>query len=294
MAELNLEDIVAPQREVQRLLGRCLIRIQQYEHQLKLILASQEVSGSAKTMLQRQNTRVAETSDKSLGILIGRLLGSYIAVEGSESPDLDVDLAGESCYLQTRMHLHLPQDSYETLKGELRELVSLRNTLVHHFIEHHDVWTLAGCLNARDSLLRAYDEIDRHFERLRSYAGHMDEARQKLVEVMKSPQFLDLLRDGIDLDGKVHWPIAGIVSALREALREVAVDGWANLEAAARWVSKNQPEQTPQKYGCSRWRHVVHASGQFEIRRMTHHGQTGAWYRERPTRGQDVEVEIRL
>src|SRR3546814_10846435 len=77
--------------------------------------------------------------------------------------------------------------------------------------------------------------------------------------------------------------MAGIVSALHQALRELAVDGWASLDAAARWMSENHPEQTPQKYGCARWRHVIHESGQFELRRMTHNGQFGAWFRARPT-----------
>src|SRR3546814_15104784 len=77
--------------------------------------------------------------------------------------------------------------------------------------------------------------------------------------------------------------MAGIVSALHQALRELAVDGWASLDAAARWMSENHAEQTPQTYGCARWRHLIHESGQFELRRMTHNGQFGAWLRERPT-----------
>src|SRR3546814_4746275 len=71
-----------------------------------------------------------------------------------------------------------------------------------------------------------------------------------------------MLLNGIGPDGTIHWPMAGIVSALHQALRELAVDGWASLDAAARWMSENHPEQTPQKYGCARWRHVIHESGQ--------------------------------
>lgn len=86
-----------------------------------------------------------------------------------------------------------------------------------------------------------------------------------------APQVHDRVVNGI----AIHWPIAGIVSALRQAFRERSIDGWVNLDTAARWVSEHHPEQTPKKYGCARWRHVIHESGQFELRRFTHTDSLG-------------------
>src|SRR3546814_16622117 len=82
----------------------------------------------------------------------------------------------------------------------------------------------------------------------------MDAAKLAVAELVRAPEFQNMLLNGIGPDGTIHWPLAGIVSALHQALRELAVDGWANLDAAARWMSENHPEQTPQKYGCARWR----------------------------------------
>lgn len=62
--------------------------------------------------------------------------------------------------------------------------------------------------------------------------------------------------------GKIHWPVAGIVGALREAFHTLSIDDWVSLDAAARWITEHHPQQTPQKYGCSRWRHVIHESRQ--------------------------------
>ena len=281
MAVLNQTDIVGPQHEVQRLLGRCLLRLQQYERLLKAMIAAQKLSGTPETLPHALDARKAEASDKTLGTLVGRLMGDYIMKEGGELPDDTASHPGDSIHFGFRMQLNLPAKSYEALKADLRELVTLRNTLVHHFIELHDLWTVDGCLRAQDALTRSYAEIDRHFEQLGNFAGHMEEARKAAAEVMQSPQFLDMVVNGIGPDGQIHWPVAGIVGALRKAFWELSIDGWVNLGAAARWVSEHQPEQTPQKYGCSRWRQVIHESGQFELRRFTHKGQFGAWFRDR-------------
>src|SRR5690606_41537610 len=84
MADPDRDDIAIPQREVQRLLGRCLIRLQQYEHLLKAIVALQEISGTAQTLPHAIDARRAEASDKTLGTLIGRLFGGYIVPDGDE------------------------------------------------------------------------------------------------------------------------------------------------------------------------------------------------------------------
>ena len=281
MAVIDQTDIVGPQHEVQRLLGRCLMRLQQYEQLLKSMIAAQQFSGTPETLPHIIDVRKAEASGKTLGKLIGRLMGDYIMKEGSEPPDDAPDHHSDSIHFAFRIQLNLPDESYESIKADLRELVTLRNALVHHFIEMHDLWTVDGCLHAQDALSHSYAKIDRQFEQLSTFAGDMVETRRMAAEAMQSPQFRDMLVNGIAPNGQILWPMTVIVGALRQALQELSIDGWVNLDAAARWVSEHQPEQTPQKYGCSRWRQVIHESGQFELRRFTHNGQFGAWFRER-------------
>lgn len=282
MTDPDQPNIAEPQREVQRLLGRCLLRLQQYERLLKAMIAAQKLSGTPETLPHALDTQKLEVGDKTLGTLIGRLMGDYILKEGSELPDDKPKHASNSIHFDFWMQINLPAERHDALKAELRELVTLRNSLVHHFIDLHDLWTIDGCLQAKDALSRSYAEIDRHFEQLVTFAGYMDEARKAAAELMQSPRLREMLIDGIAPDGEIHWPVAGIVGALRLACQELSIDGWVNLDAAARWVSEHHPQQTPQKYGCTRWRHVIHESGQFELRRFTHNGQFGAWYRERP------------
>ena len=79
----------------------------------------------------------------------------------------------------------------------------LRNTLVHHFIDQHDLWTLDGCA-AQDELGSAYTRIDQHFEQLRGWAEHMDQARRLAAEFVQSDVFHDLVVNGITPDG-TRW-----------------------------------------------------------------------------------------
>ncbi|WP_312316186.1 OST-HTH/LOTUS domain-containing protein [Stenotrophomonas sp.] len=281
MTATNQADLVVPQHEVQRLLGRCLLRLQQYEHLLKVMISARSISGTWESLTRAMVVERPKADVKTLGQLVGLLMGGYIfreEVTGRENHKDDDD--GETGF-HLQLGVNVPDDAYDALAADFRELVRLRNTLVHHFIEQHDLATVDGCLRAQEVLALSYSEIDRRYDQLSTLAREMGEAKQRVAELIQSPQFFELLVNGIGPDGEVHWHIAGIVGALRQAIQELSIDGWANLDAAVRWVTEHQPEQTPQKYGCVRWRHVVHESRQFELRRFSHNGQLAAWVRER-------------
>lgn len=281
MPALDKDDIAGAQHEVQRLLGRCILRLQQYEQLLKSMLAVSSLSGTPETLPLALDNRRAEISGKTMGTLVGRLMTEYVMKESGEFPD-DVPVPRpDSCFFAFRMQTSLSDEAHAALQADLRELVGMRNALVHSFIQQHDLQTVAGCLQAQDALSSSYTKIDHHLQQLRPLAEDMDRTRAAFAELMQSPELQELVGNGIAPDGQIHWPIAGIVSALRQACRERSIEGWVNLDTAARWVSEHHPEQTPKKYGCARWRHVIHESGQFELRHFTHDGQFGAWFRER-------------
>ncbi len=58
------------QREVQRLLGRCMLRLQQYEQLMKTLLAHHEMAGPGDILEAHRSSRVEKLSDKSLGHLV--------------------------------------------------------------------------------------------------------------------------------------------------------------------------------------------------------------------------------
>lgn len=273
-------ELQASQREVQRLLGRCLLRLQQYEHLIKAIVAHHDIAGPAHALESIRAERIADTATKTLGTLVGYFVGSYVVTDEVENSDEVEDKApNDVMSFRMRTSMRMSAEDYARTEADLKELVLLRNNLVHHFIDQHDLWSLDGCRGANDALLAAYSRIDEHFEQLRGWAEHMDQARRLTAEFVQSDAFHDLVANGIAPDGTVDWPAAGIVRVLREAAGELAVDGWTPVAAAGRWITERYPEQLPGKYGCSSWRQVVHESRLFELRYRDVDGRRAAWYR---------------
>ncbi|MBS0450055.1 MAG: OST-HTH/LOTUS domain-containing protein [Proteobacteria bacterium] len=248
---------------------------------MKAIVAHHELSGPAHSLEAIRLARIEDAATKTLGALVGQLLGSYVVIDGAGDEGRDADPPGDVVSLRTRAQLSLSAQDYATPQADLKDLVSLRNTLVHHFIDQHDLWTVDGCRAAQDSLDSAYTRIDQHFEQLRGWAEHMDQARRLAAEFVQSEVFHDLVVNGIAPDGSVDWSAAGIVRALREAFAQLAIEGWAPVAAAGRWIAEHYPDQLPPKYGCSSWRQAVHECRRFELRYREVDGQRAAWYRPR-------------
>jgi len=272
------------QREVQRLLGRCLLRIQQYERLIKAIVAHHEVCGPISSLDAIRSARIADASTKSLGLLVGKLVGSYLVHGSGRDTDLPDPGSGEVATVRMQLRLEMGAEDFERTQADLKDLVRLRNDLVHHFIDQHDIWTVPGCARAEQALLTAYSRIDHHFEQLRSWAEHMEQARQLAAEFVQSEVFRDLVINGIAPDGSVDWPSSGIVRLLREAMSELSVDGWTSIANAERFIQARDPEQLPVKYGCRTLKQVVHQSRLFELQYQERYGRREACFKDRARR----------
>ena len=243
-------------------------------------MADYEISGPAHALEEVRAARMTATAGKTLGTIVGELLGSYVVPNEVDTP-IPTSTDTSEAYISIGSRLQLSDADFARTENDLRELVLLRNNLVHHFIDQHDIGTLDGCRSGRDALIAAYTRIEQHLKELRAWAKGMQQAHRALAEVVQSGGFRDLVVNGIHPDGTVFWPGAGIVRALREAASELAVDGWTTVEEAGRWIAERYPEQEPAKYGCSSWRQVVHESRFFELRYFEVGGRRVARYREK-------------
>lgn len=286
----SVDDVTIQQREVQRLLGRCLLRLQQYEGLLKSLLAHHDVSGPPADFRTRQAERVAALATTSLGNLAKTLFESYVAAASESSGVSPSDEAmpvvdPTAITIRTRMTLEMSPDDYAQTKQGIKELVDLRNALVHHFIETFNVWTLDGCAQATDHLIECYGRIDANFEQLRHWATNMASATSLAASFMQSDEFVEFLVNGIAPDGVIDWSHAGIVGCLREATALKGADGWTRLDSAIAFIETRHPEQVPKKYGCRSWPQVLNESRVFDTQYREALGNSRTpWYRERPRR----------
>ena len=282
------------QREVQRKLGRCLIRIQQYELQLKEIVGKREITavlGSAPAQLaSTEPATAAAAATKTMGQLVGELTGKYfqptLLEAGQAQPEADTDDDEHPAgWMRVSMHVSMPPDAHAKLTEELQELVDLRNDLVHHFVEGQDLMSEEGCIAADMYLIDCYAEIDRHLVSLQRWAASMDEAKQSLAAFIASSEYKDFLKAQLfPSTSQRETGLPGLIKLLRQAEVDSASDGWTALNAAIALLRKAAPEETPRKYTFGSWRQVLHDARVFEVCRRS--AETGGvmetWYRSRP------------
>lgn len=278
---LSSEALFDLQRTVQRKLGRCLLRLQQYEMLLKVLVANIDIAGPPEHLQSLHAEKVVSAQKKTMGTLVGMLTEGYLTPSQADESADEVNANG-GAWFRSRSQMELDAEHYEATKSTLKELVDLRNELVHHFLMRFDIWQADSCAAADRHLDESYETIDRHFLTLHEWSKGIDNARALMASFMDTPTFKDLFFDGIQPDGTVVWPVSGIVRHLRKAEAEVAQAGWAELNAAIAWICKHAPDQTPKRYGCSSWRQVIHESSQFEIRKEIANGGTVVSYRSRP------------
>jgi hypothetical protein len=82
---MNDQELRAQQRDVQRLLGRCLLRLQQYERLMKAVVAHHDLSGPAHTLEKTRAAHIDDGSTKTLGTLVRQLFGSYLVTAKTDA-----------------------------------------------------------------------------------------------------------------------------------------------------------------------------------------------------------------
>lgn len=268
------------QRNVQRLLGRCLLRIQQYERLMKAMLAEHELAGPVEVLSTQRTTRVEKLSDKSLGTLVKSLFETCIVTDGFERDLLQQDRTPtDRVSMAFSVRLSMAQDSWTQAKAAIEELVTLRNDMVHHLVEQFDLWTDEGSIAASQHLEEGYGRIDRRYGELHEWAKGMAAVREDAAAFMQTDAFRALLIHGIAPDGSFEWSNTGVVRVLSEAAEKMAVRGWARLDDVRAYLAENHPEQTPARYRCQTWPQVLSESRQFDLQYRLENGRKMAWFR---------------
>ena len=155
-------DLKTSAHEVQRLMGQCILRLQVYELLLKSVVTAHEISSPIATLATAQTDRADEIRCNTLGMLIRQMLGSFLEPRGQEGKGRPRNDAPSVTF---RMQIILTQDDFNRTEADLRNLVEMRNHLVHHFIEEHDlespgaVWS-SSVLSRRQR--KPWQQVDGH------------------------------------------------------------------------------------------------------------------------------------
>lgn len=275
------------QHEVQRKLGRCMLRLQQYERLLKAMVASMAVTGPPEQLDAVRDRQADNVRNRTLGTLVGMFTEQHLTT-ASEDPQVGPDEGtgansppSGASWASMHCTITMSPECYAQTKAGLVELVNLRNDLVHHLIERFDISDEDGCHAASLHLDSCYERIDGYLQLLKTWTAGAVTVQSLMSSFVQSKAFEDAFVDGINSDGSVCWSRSSIVECLRLAETACQVEGWTPLDVAIRLISKHHRDQIPSKYGCRTWRQVLKQSGQFEVRSVSgskyEAGQ--AWYR---------------
>lgn len=265
-----IEDVTSEQHEVQRKMGRCLLRLQQYERLIKALVSDQEVSGIAHQIEEMRQRKGQALANRTLGHLLGVMTASCLSASTSPSDELPSDdptPPPDAAWFRMRSFITMTPEAHAQTLVELRELVALRNDIVHHLIEKFDVWTLNGCRSAVAYLDESYLTIDRHFASLTSWAKSMLEGRALLASFFESKAFEDFVEERLSPNAIVDWKTAPVVGLLREAERVHHQGGWTRLIDAIGFINARDRSHYPKRYGCGSWLQLLKQSELFDIRR---------------------------
>lgn len=130
-------------------LGRCMLRLQQYERLMKTLLPHHELVGPADTLEAQRAANLEKVSGKTLGTLVKSLFESYAVPDGFERELLPEDkVPTDRISMATSYRMTMAPERLAEVKAQIEELLVMRNDLVHHFIERFDLWSDLGCESA--------------------------------------------------------------------------------------------------------------------------------------------------
>lgn len=271
---------------MQQKLGHCMMLLQEYERQLKLMLVRMSTEGSAMALQADQSRRSSLIHKKTLGQLLKVFTADYLVSEAKEAQASEGHTSADrvspdESFVSLSFRFVLPSARHAGIKERLAGMIRMRNDLVHHLLERFDLSRVEGWAAACDHLDACYDEIQRQLSALQDWADRAAQLTGIMSAVLKSQAFEKMLMHGIE---NAHREMPGmecVVSRLKRIEAECQKDGWTCLTFAIKHLNRVSPEVTPRKYGCRTWRQVLTRSERFELRIQkgdeTRQGQV--WYR---------------
>jgi hypothetical protein len=273
---------------MQQKLGHCMMLLQEYERQLKLMLVRMSTEGSATALQADQSRRSSLSHKKTLGQLLKVFTADYLVSEAKEAQASEGHTSAnrvspDESFVSLSFRFVLPSARHAGIKEGLAGMIRMRNDLVHHLLERFDLSRVDGCAAACDHLDACHDEVERQLRALQDWADRTTQLAGLMSAVLNSQSFETILMHGIENAHCEASVLEGVVSRMKWIEAEYQENGWTCLESATKHMNRVSPDETPRKYGCRTWRQVLARSGHFELRvdkgDNINRGRT--WYRSR-------------
>lgn len=276
MTEASQDKLRALQAQVEQKLGRCLLRFQAYETAVKALLGHHKFTALLSHM-DGDTPNTSDVSRKTLGSLVKQLLTDFLISESkvdSFGALKQNEPTGASVSFQ--FQISIADNEWTQLDANLRDFVNLRNDLVHHFFERHDLKSSEGCLAAEEALDDACDRIEGHIKMLREWLEDMSQTKSMAAKYIGSDAIMKFL-----VNGEVPWSDLKVIAIFRDVAASVSYDGWTPISEALKLILIRCPDELPTNYGCVSWNQVLHESRLFTLRYIERGESRALFYKEK-------------
>ncbi len=279
---IKAQDLAEMKNVIKQKYGGLTLYFQSYEHVIKTFVSNCEIKGLLSDIQSIKETRENSFATKTLGQItkdfINNVLICQTSANSMEDDDLPDDL--DQPHIHIVYKLELSPEYYKSFTTELAELVNLRNELVHCFLKKYPLSSKEDCQLAVIYLDDCYQRFDRHIHQFRQLLESFSDVGD-LSAFINTPVIHDYFFHGILPNGEgVQWERSTIVALLKDAETKLNQEEWTSLQCAIEYIKKHRADHSPKRYGCNSWRHVLHESKQFEIRKEPTNGhQSRIWYR---------------
>jgi hypothetical protein len=126
---------------------------------------------------------------------VAEFAGSVVVPLGTEGGAPDRDDAPSFSF---RIQIVLSPEEYQQTETDLRDLVKLRNDLVHHFIDTHNGSTVDSCRRAKAALDKTHDRVAEAYRELQQVWDLQVQTFEEMRAFLATPEFRDSLAGGLD------------------------------------------------------------------------------------------------
>lgn len=180
---------------VQQKFGSCLLRLQECELLLKSLVAHTEITATLEHLPEALAAKMASVHGKTMGQVVGMFTKDTLAQVGAinvPSAPLDDSRAA----VRFKYQIKLSSEQYEAQHSALKELIDLRNELVHHFLQRFNMRSVEGRTAASTYLEECSQIIDAHHSTLIDFNNVFELSRAKLASFVGSQEFEDAVLKG--------------------------------------------------------------------------------------------------
>ena len=180
---------------VQQSFGSCLLRLQACELLLKSLVAHTDITAPPERLQEALVTKKASVQGQTMGQVVGIFTRGTL-VQAGDISILSTPTEDSQARVQFKYQIELPSEQYDALHSAFKELIDIRNELVHHFLQRFNIQKIEGRTAASTYLEDCSQIIDARHSTLIGFNKVLELSRAKLASFVASQEIEDAVLKG--------------------------------------------------------------------------------------------------